>query len=165
MDTDTEIKKQTVYCITKKIKDENYDVYVGSTCLSLDERLRLHKVKAKANLSRNENNKFYKRMREAGLDAWEIKPLLVLLCDEKKIRRFERNWKETLEANLNTNSPLRTEEELKEYKREYYEQNKDKILKKQADYYEQKKDQILQKQADYYKENIQYKSFTVLHVK
>ena len=151
------VKRRTVYCISKKVKDENYDVYVGSTSQSLAERLRKHKVKVRANLPEYANNKFYNRILSVGLDAWEIKPLLVLECDRNEIRKFERKWVELLEADLNTNSPFQTEDEYNEYKKEYkkhyYEQNRDEIRQKQANYYKQNKDEVRQRQTDYYKQN------------
>ena len=145
--SDTEVKSHIVYCITKIKKDENYDVYVGSTSQSLAERLRKHKVKARSNLPEYANNKFYNRILSVGLDAWEIKPLLVLECDRNEICKFERKWVELLEADLNTNSPFQTEDEYNEYQKEYqkhyYEQNRDEIRQKQANYYEQNKSEII----------------------
>ena len=49
---DDEIKERIVYVLTRKNKadDGNNDIYVGST----------------------ENNRLYKRMKEVGLDNWEI---------------------------------------------------------------------------------------------
>ena len=75
---DNEVKKRTVYCLTKKTPDENYDVYVGSTSMSLSERLRCHKKDCLR--IGNEGNKLYERMRQVGLKNWKIVPLLILEC-------------------------------------------------------------------------------------
>ena len=133
---------RTVYCITKKVPDNNY-VYVGTTSQSLRERFRVHKQDA--TFSINANNKLYKRMNEVGLDAWEIKPLFVLECDITKIREFEKKWMKTLEVDLNTISPLRT-------KGEYYNENKEKILQQKKKYSLENKDVIRQREV-YRREN------------
>jgi len=105
---------RTVYCITKKVPDNNYDVYVGSTSKSLKDRFYIHKYHA--TLSSNANNKLYKRMTEVGLDKWEIKPLLVLKCNRDEICKFEKSCKEILEADLNTYSPINTTDEDNRYR-------------------------------------------------
>ena len=90
---DDEIKERIVYVLTRKNKadDGNNDIYVGST----------------------ENNRLYKRMKEVGLDNWEILPLLSRTCDIKEIREAERNWLGILQADLNTVSPIISKEEKK----------------------------------------------------
>ena len=72
----SENKQQTVYVLTctNKADDDNTDVYVGSTSLSLNERLGQHRY----NVTRVgcESNKLYERMRTVGVQNWEIKLFL-----------------------------------------------------------------------------------------
>ena len=74
----TEVKKRTVYCITKKIPDEKYDVYVGLTSKKLSTRLSEHKSNCKRTF--NKNSKINKRMRQVGVENWKIVPLFEKQC-------------------------------------------------------------------------------------
>ena len=60
--------------------------------------------------------KLYEKMREIGVQHWEIVPLLTFSCNRGTIGEFEREWIKALNANLNTISPI--DEGLA--KREYY---------------------------------------------
>ena len=126
-----EIKQRIVYVLTRKDKDDDddTDIYVGSTSKPLNGRLRCHKNDAQR--LGNENNRLYKRMREVGLENWEILPLLSRMCDIKTICEVEKEWVRILKADLNTNSPVREEETREEYQAAYYENNKETILQKQ----------------------------------
>ena len=133
--------ERIVYCIIKKVPDVNYDMYVGSTCLSLSVRLSKHKYKS--SLQHAKNIKLYKRMREVGLGNWIIKPLFVYTCGKDEIRRYEKKYCEILQPDLNTYSPLRTVDEKKEYKKkynvEYRQNNKEVIRQKKAEYHQENK--------------------------
>ena len=98
----SEIKPRTVYLL--KRTDKPYDctdIYVGSTSQSLKRRLGEHRYKAKVFSS-----KLYTRMQEVGIDKWEILPLLVYVCNKKKIRKFEEEWIKVLNVDLNVYSSL-----------------------------------------------------------
>ena len=128
-----EIKQRIVYVLTRKGKadDDDTNIYVKSTSKPLNGRLCRHRYSATG--SGNENNRLYKRMREIGLEKWEILPLLSRACDLKTIREVEKNWVRILKADLNTNSPVREEETREEYQAAYYENNKETILQKQKE--------------------------------
>ena len=66
--SDDEVKMWKVYCITKKVPDENYDMYVGSTDRSLISTLNIYKHQSK----HLPYTKLYKRMQEVGPSKWEI---------------------------------------------------------------------------------------------
>ena len=102
---DDEVKKRTVYVLSQKTPDENYDMYVGSTSRTMLERLAEHKSESK----RRKNSariKLYKRMTEVGLEEWKITPLFQNTCAKDEIRKFEKNWLEILDADLNTITPF-----------------------------------------------------------
>ena len=116
---DDKEKKRTVYCLSKKIPDENYDVYVGSTCNTMSQRLSEHMSECKRR-ENSKNIKLYKRMTEVGSEKWKIVPLFEKTCGKNEIRSFEKKWVETLDANLN--SPFSKNgrqhcEEVKRYQR------------------------------------------------
>ena len=167
---DNEVKSRTVYCLTKKIPDETYDVYVGSTSMSLEKRLSLHKSNAKQ--KQKENFKIYQRMSKVGLNNWKIVPLLAMECTRDEIRKFERRWCEVLEADLNSYSPIRSAAEryqnnkeeicrrsLERYRQnrgkaaEWYRQNREDIRRKQASYYAKNKEEICRRRLERYRQN------------
>ena len=73
-----EIKQRIVYVLTRTNKADNddSDIYVGSTSMYLSNRLALHRCDAIR--PGNENNRLYIRMREVGLENWEIHERVVL---------------------------------------------------------------------------------------
>ena len=105
--SDDEARKRivrTVYCITKKVPDDNYDMYVGSTRTSLSGRLKIHR--SHSSVQHAKNSKLYTRMREVGLDKWCIRPIFVHTCSENEIRQYEKKYCEILQPDLNTYSPV-----------------------------------------------------------
>ena len=145
-----EIKPRTVYLLRRTDRpDDGTDIYVGSMSRALKKRLCEHNVRAIG----NETSKLYKRMREVGLDNWEILPLLVFTCEKLTILGFEKMWINTLNADLNTLSPITTPDERKEQKANYYVSNKEALLKYQANYYESNKEAIKQHHINYYELN------------
>ena len=119
---DDKVKKRTVYCLSKKIPDENYDVYVGSTCKPLSQRLSEHKADCKRR-ENNKNVKLYKRMTEVGLENWKIVPLFEKTYSIDEIRKAEKKWADILEADLNTNSQLSKNVRNRIRTAELYERN------------------------------------------
>ena len=74
-----------IYKITNAV---NNDIYVGSTVQTLEERMRLHKVKAKIYPER----KLYKRFFEIGFDNFTIELIEQYPCknkDELETKEFE----------------------------------------------------------------------------
>ena len=121
----TEIKQRTVYLLQRA--DKIYDgteIYVGSTSLSLKERLRKHRSRSKT----YKNTKLYKKMREVGLNNWEMISILSFECecDKKTILELEMEKCNELNADLNTYSPFSGFENKKEYFANYRELNKQK---------------------------------------
>ena len=130
----SDIKIRKVYLLRRTDKpDDETDIYVGSTSRTLRKRLWNHRSDALR--TRNKNNKLYKKMREVGLDNWEMVPLLSFACDRKTILEFEKEWCNALNSDLNTNSPFPGFKNKKEYRANYRESNKETIKQQKAEYY------------------------------
>jgi hypothetical protein len=130
-------------CVIYKIKckDETIpDLYVGHT-FNLKKRTALHKSDYNNQNSKRYNYKLYQVIRSnGGFENW-----IVEVVEEYKncisledARNKEKYWFNKLEANLNSNNPLRTVEEKKEQIKQYQqgEKFKEYITKyKQGDKY------------------------------
>ena len=116
----SEIKERIVYLMRRTDRpDDGTDIYVGSTSLSLKLRLQLHRSKAKIC-----DSKLYVKMREVGVNNWEMVPLLSFTCDKKTILEFEKEWCNALNADLNSNSSFSGFENKQEYFSNYCKLNK-----------------------------------------
>ena len=81
---------------------DNY-VYVGSTCLSLDDRLRTHM--RDAGLSRTHAQKAYVHFRRIGLSKVRIRLKQNYPCrNEKELMKREQYWIDKVPAKLLLNS-------------------------------------------------------------
>ena len=128
------IKERAVYLLKRTDKSyDGTDVYVGSTSLSLKRRLCNHRSDSLR--IGNKNNKLYVKMREVGLDNWEMVSLLSITCDRKTILEFEKEQCNKLNSDLNSNSPVLNLENRKEYSANYRELNKETIKQQKAEYY------------------------------
>lgn len=123
-----ETKPRTVYLLKRTDKaDDGTDIYVGSTSMNLKYRLHSHRCSA-SYLWKYGGTKLYKKMREVGVDNWEIVPLLSFTCDKNTILEFEKEWIRILKADLNKNSPIGLNMELNKETRKrvqarYYHKN------------------------------------------
>ena len=129
------------------------EVYVGHTT-DLTRRRQQHKENCN-NEKRKEYNQYkYQFIREnGGWENWSLVPVEEFSCEnvnQATIR--ERYWFERLEASLNIKVPSRNKIEYqKEYRRENYDEYKDKEKK----YYQNNKQIISEKQKNYYENNKQ----------
>jgi len=117
--SDTVIYK--IVCLDPTITD----VYVGSTT-EFNERKRSHKYNCCNENSNRYSLKIYETIRaNGGIDNWEMIEIESYPCenDEQK-RERERYWYNVLKPSLNMYLPLLTEEEKKEYKKEYHKTEK-----------------------------------------
>ena len=98
-------------CKNPEIKE----IYVGST-KNLYERRRKHKEHSYG-LSKSKQSMYYvyTYIREnGGWDNWDIIVIEKYNCEEKhELKYRERYWLETLNAKLNSKSPIKSKEELK----------------------------------------------------
>ena len=118
------IKIYSIY----KIYDVNdiNQFYIGSTCLSLEHRLRCHKNESKINPER----KFYKYIFEnGGWENFQISEIYKFPAfDVKFVRQMEEESRLTLKPTLNSYSCCGFDR--KKYDKENYQKNKDKINEK-----------------------------------
>lgn len=144
--------------IYKLVNDVDDEIYVGSTCLPLRQRLYKHKGEAK----KRPNRHVYKHLNEISWDVVKIILIEKYPCsDNMDLLKRERYWIEELKPSLNKVVPTRTDKEwyndnrkaCLEKAKKYSEDNHDKYLAYQKDYYVNNKDKILEYQRNYSKNN------------
>jgi hypothetical protein len=124
--------------IYKLVNDTSDNVYIGSTAQTLAKRIGGHRNDYKKYLEGKDKNitsfKLFENDSKVSIILIEEYP-----CNNKmELERRERYYIESMKC-LNKVVPTRT---WKEYKKEYNETNKDKILKHMKEYYETNKDKI-----------------------
>lgn len=145
--------------IYKIVNDINDKVYVGSTCLSLEKRFETHK-----NIMNNKtvrNRALYQEMRQLGSKHFHIELIEeVCPCNSKsELRSREGYWIRKLDAHINgynkqiadrTNKQWKAENRSqilsyhKNYNKQYYLQNKNKLLEKYRHYRHLNRNKILE---------------------
>ena len=131
--------------IYKLVNDELGLTYYGSTIQPLHKRLHLHKIKL------NCSSKILFTEGKCKIYLVEEYP-----CDNKRqLEQRERYYIENNEC-LNKRIPCRTKDELKEYKKQYNEENKERINEKCKQYYEENKDKKKQYYKEYREKNKEY---------
>ena len=151
----TDYSKTNFYKIV--CKDTNIkDCYIGHT-VDFRKRKNHHKTTCNNEQDINHNLLLYQFIREnGGWDNWNMINIETRSCnDSLEAKNIERGFIEKLNATLNTNKPIATPEEIKEMKKTYYENNKEKQLSKQKEKYEEKKDFILQRNKKWRDEHIE----------
>ncbi|NIQ13077.1 MAG: GIY-YIG nuclease family protein [Candidatus Dadabacteria bacterium] len=136
-------------CIYKLVcNDINIpECYVGSTT-NFSQRKRTHKSKC----NKNYNIYVYQFIRgHGGWDNWSMIKIEDHECkDGNDLRARERYYIEHLKAELNKTIPLRTH---KEYRKQYYQDNKNKESEQCKQYYLDNSDKIKEQQKQYYLDN------------
>ena len=132
-----------IYKIYNTIND---DIYVGSTTLKLCERMRDHR-KGYRHRTR-QHYPLYKAFIEHGVEHFFIELIEKCPCNDKdELRKKEGEYIKDLKPSLNRFVAGRT-------KKEYYEDNKERISKVQQEYYNNNKEQIKQ----YLEENKEHRA-------
>jgi len=120
--------------VYKIINENNEIIYIGSTAEEkLCKRYAKHYLKAP-------NNKIIL------IENYPCNSKEELLMREQQIIEDHSNLLNKIRAYI-------SEEDKKEYKIEYYKNNKDETLEKQKEYYKNNKDIISEKHKEYYEEN------------
>lgn len=131
------------YIIYKIYCDDCDDVYIGST-RAFSKRKWKHKNACNNSNNKHYNMKVYQTIREhGGWDNWRMIPIEEL-GDVSKIQSFikEEEWRVKLDAKLNSKKAYSTEEDKKEYIKEYREQHKEDKKEYDKEYREQNKEQL-----------------------
>jgi len=118
-----------IYKLVHKEDEDKYEKYVGHTIVGLNNRMKSHKLECNNDYRRAHNLKVYKYIREnGGIDMWEIVKIIDYPCkNEIEAGKKEGEYITSLKASLNTHLEGRS------YK-EWYEANKEELLKKQKEY-------------------------------
>ena len=149
--------------VYKIVSDQTDQIYVGSTCLSLAQRLAGHKSNYKTFLKRGTH--FITSFDIVKYDDCKIILIEVFPCDQRcELEAREYYHMKGFENKVNTVMPTRTSkqhyQENKElyqeknknyneghpdYNKDYYKDNKDSLVDKRKKYYHDNKEQISQK--------------------
>ena len=143
------------------IEDESL-IYVGHTT-NFKQRKAQHKQRCNNENNKEFNRKLYTMMREnGGFEMFKMIEIEKYKCnDRREADKRENEVMKELKATMNKIRSFVTEEEKKQYyeenkekvklhKKEYYEENKDKILKTKKEYREDNKNKISKRQKEYY---------------
>ncbi len=143
------ISKGHIYIIFCHINPKIY--YIGSTFNELKQRWSIHKTHFKS--KPKTFCSVYKYFDEYEIDNFSLKLLKSYDVyrehskDNKHLKAYEQLWINKLRDCCNANNPFNIL--WKEQKKEYYENNKEKIAK----YYENNKEKIAEKNKEYNKKN------------
>jgi hypothetical protein len=140
-------QNSVIYKLKRNDDYDDIDIYVGSTT-NFKHRKNCHKSDCNNEKSKIYNLPVYQYIRaNGGWDEWVMIPIEQYPCNSKKEKDIrERYHIDLLKSKLNKITPSRTV-------KEWYEDNKKQILKKQKVYYEDNKKQILKKQKKYNEAN------------
>ena len=134
--------------IYKLVSDKTDDIYIGSTCSRLSDRLTKHKTP---------NNKT--SAKQLFIDDAKVEIILIesYPCKSKdELRARERHYQTTIDCiNKNKASAVKTsfKEGKKEWMKEYRQENKEHIKERNKKYEEENKDKIKERRQKYKEEN------------
>ena len=134
------------------------EIYIGSTH-NEKKRKKTHKSACNNENSENYNLNVYEFMREnCGYDNWIFEVIENYPCEnETQLRIRERYHYDLLNPALNTYRPYVSEEEMKEEKKEYYQDNIEELKEYQKkyheNYYHDNIEEIKEQNKEYYENN------------
>tara|TARA_Y100000768_G_scaffold388561_1_gene385232 strand:+ start:453 stop:1220 length:768 start_codon:yes stop_codon:yes gene_type:complete len=145
------------YIIYKIYCNDCNDIYVGST-QNYSKRKSQHRINSRCSYdSVKKRLKLYKTINEyGGWDNWIMVP--IEFCDEsittkRQAEQKEEEWRLKFNTTLNSRKAYTSEEEKKDRKKIWREENKDKVKEQKHEEYERNKDQYLERAKIYYEEN------------
>jgi hypothetical protein len=123
------------------------DVYIGHTT-DFTKRKNAHKTCCNNQNDKSHNFKVYQMIRQnGGWDNWSIVEIEKFCCkDGNEAKARERYWLESLNSNMNTRIPNRSNSE-------YYQANKTTICEKQLAYYHANREKKSEYKYAYYQAN------------
>ena len=134
--------------IYKISSDKGPKVYYGSTVQTLATRFSHHRYSYQVSRACCSSSMLFS---EYGIDnciAETVEEVTIDLLPER-----ERYWIDNDENCVNIRRPRVSEEEEKEYQKEWYEQNKDQIKEYKKEWYEQNKEKIKERSREWYERN------------
>ena len=127
-------------------------LYVGSTC-DFAQRKRSHKFNCFNENEKDYNFKVYQNIRENG-GEYSIEIYKMFPCNSREeLHIEEEKIMKELNANLNTKSAFMTEEQKINYKKEWKNNNRDKLRNYDKKYRMEQKEKYKQKDHEYYQKN------------
>ena len=140
------MKISAVYKITNTVTG---DFYIGSS-KNVKSRWKDHKKPSV--WKDNPNKQLYQDMRKYGVDKFELQILEEV--EAETLKETEQNFIETLKPTYNNrNANGLNIEKLREYKREYYQQNHEKLREYKREYYQQNRERYREHKREYYQQN------------
>jgi predicted GIY-YIG superfamily endonuclease len=148
--TPVDYSKTLIYKLVHKEDYDNENIYIGSTT-DFVKRKNSHKSCCNSENNKEHNNKKYQYIRNnGGWNEWNMIEIEKYNCnDGNEARAREEYWRCYFNSQLNMVRAYRTEEQ----KKEYYEQNKDKILEQQKENKKLNKDKIIEQMKERYEQN------------
>ena len=135
-------------------KTNNDLSYIGST-KDLRVRMNNHKHNCNNENAKKYNYKIYRTIRNNG--GWDNFDMKIITTQNNITKREAEVMEEILRiefrADMNGKRCYRTEEQKKDYEKDYYEENKTKNLEYQKEYREENKAKIAEQNKEYYEEN------------
>lgn len=140
--------------IYKICSDFGDDMYVGSTTNQLSKRMATHRSDYRQwKQGKKGKCSSYDIFDKYGVDNCKIILVEECKCNNKnQLRKKEDEYIRNMDC-INKNKAFITDEEKKQYKQQYYEDNKHNILEQVKQNYEQNKDNKLQQMKQYYEQN------------
>ena len=150
----TDYSKTIIYKIVHKEDYDNANIYIGSTS-NFVKRKNQHKSDCNCVTSKSYNQKNYQYIRDnGGWDCFNMIEVEKFSCnDGNEARAREEYWRCFFNAQLNSFRAYITDEQIREIKKERYEQNKDKRLEQMKEYRESNKDKISEQKKEHYEQN------------
>jgi hypothetical protein len=126
------------------------ECYVGHTT-DFVCRKQGHKNRCINENGKKYNLKLYRIIRDNG--GWVNYSMIEIekypCNDVNEAKKKEREWFEIINSKLNTYSPQRRQNTLEEYKKQWAEDNRDRIIEHKKQNYESNKEELLLKQKQY----------------
>ena len=137
-------------CLDVSVKE----IYIGSST-NFKQRKIKHKSDCNKEKSKICNRYVYKFIRDnGGWDNWTMIELYKYPCNDKRELEYEEyRVMIELQSQLNSNRPYITEEEIREYKKNYREEHKEEIKIKNQIYREEHKEEFNEKSKKYYEDH------------
>ena len=133
-----------IYKIENDVDDE---IYVGSTIKTLNDRFCCHKSFAKDTVKAT--GKLYDKMRTLGVEHFKIVYIETVTYNEKyELYERENFYIEALKAVLNC-VPAPQKDRAKSWSKQYYQENKERIIERVHRYAENNKEQISERSRNY----------------